>query len=164
MLALFSGASHFSHLTFRISIFMTWSIRSRHCAGFERPHGWLRRRRGHLCLLACCAALAIAAGAGLLRGHAQSAPAPATTAPEKVSTAPAPAATGQQEGPPTANTPDETEKQQIAGECADLLKMATDLKFEVGKTTKDTLSVTVVRKASEIEQLAHKVRTGSPKG
>ncbi len=60
--------------------------------------------------------------------------------------------------------PDDARKQQIASECADLLKMATDLKSEVDKTTKDMLSVRVVRKAGEIEQLAHKVRTGSPKG
>ncbi len=40
--------------------------------------------------------------------------------------------------------------------------MATDLKSEVDKSTKDVLSVGVVRKAGEIEQLAHKVRTGSP--
>jgi len=77
--------------------------------------------------------------------------------------APAPAA-GQQEKPPTGNAADETQKQQIASDCADLLKMATDLKSEVDKTTKDTLSITVVRKAGAIEQLAHKVRTGSPKG
>lgn len=37
--------------------------------------------------------------------------------------------------------------------------MATDLKAEVDKSTKDMLSVTVVRKATAIEQLAHKVRT-----
>ena len=42
-----------------------------------------------------------------------------------------------------------------------MLKMATDLKTEVDKTSKDTLSVPVVRKAGEIEQLAHKVRTGT---
>lgn len=54
-------------------------------------------------------------------------------------------------------------KQEIAGECADLLKLAAALKTEVDKTTKDTLSVTVVRKAGEIEQLAHKVRTGTGK-
>jgi hypothetical protein len=138
-------------------------MQSRHCAGRERPEGWFRRRGGLLCLLACCAALAVAAGAGLLRGHAQSAPPPPTAAPEKVASAPAPAA-GQQEKSPTGNAAAEAQKQQIASECADLLKMATDLKAEVDKTTKDTLSVTVVRKASEIEQLAHKVRTGSPKG
>ena len=83
--------------------------------------------------------------------------------PEKVASTPAPA-DGQQEQPPTGNTADDARKQQIASECADLLKMATDLKTEVDKTTKDTLSVTVVRKAGEIEQLAHKVRTGSPQG
>jgi len=55
-------------------------------------------------------------------------------------------------------------QQQVASEAADLLKMATALKSEVDKTTKDTLSVTVVRKASEIEQLAHKVRNGPGKG
>jgi hypothetical protein len=113
-------------------------------------------------LLACCAALAVAAGVGLLRGHAQSAPAPDPAPPEKVASTPAPAA-AQPQNPPPGNAGNDAQ-QQIASECADLLKMATDLKSEVGKTTKDTLSVTVVRKASEIEQLAHKVRAGSPKG
>jgi type VI protein secretion system component VasF len=50
-----------------------------------------------------------------------------------------------------------------ARECADLLKMATDLKAAVDKSSKDTLSVTVVRKADEIEQYAHKVRLGPGK-
>lgn len=140
---------------------MLRSMQSWHRAGRARPEGWIRRR-GPLCLLACCAALAIASSAGLLRGHAQSALAPATAPPEKVASVPAPAA-GQQEKPPTGNAGDGAEK-QITSECADLLKMATDLKSAVDKTTKDTLSITVVRKASEIEQLAHKVRTGSPKG
>lgn len=44
-----------------------------------------------------------------------------------------------------------------------MLKLATDLKAEVDKSTKDQLSVTVVRKASEIERLARRVRTGSAK-
>jgi hypothetical protein len=132
-------------------------------AGPERHEGWFRRRSVPLCLLACCAALAAATGAGLLCGHAQSAPAPATPAPEKVASTPPPAA-GQQQKPPAANNPEDAQKQEIASECADLLKMATDLKSAVDKTTRDTLSVTVVRKAGAIEQLAHKVRTGSPKG
>jgi hypothetical protein len=138
-------------------------MQSWHRAGRGRPKGWIRRRAVQLCLLAWCAAFAVAAGAGLLRGHAQSAPAPTTAAgaPEKVASAPAPAA-GQQENPPAGNTADESQKKQIASECSDLLKMAADLKSEVDKTTKDTLSLTVVRKAGAIEQLAHKVRTGSP--
>ncbi len=146
-------------------------MQSWHRADRGRPGGWIQRRPAQLylvqlCLLPCCAAIAILAGVGLLRGHAQSAPAPAPTTatapPEKVASIPAPAA-GQQDKPPTGNSADETQKQEIASECADLLKMATDLKSAVDKTTKDTLSITVVRKAGAIEQLAHKVRTGSSK-
>jgi hypothetical protein len=53
---------------------------------------------------------------------------------------------------------DAERKKQIADESARLLKLATDLKAEVDKTTKDTLSITVVRKADEIEKLAHSVK------
>ncbi len=55
------------------------------------------------------------------------------------------------------------QKQGVAKECADLLQMATALKSEVDKSTKDMLSVSVVRKADQIEQLAHKVRAGDGK-
>ena len=49
-------------------------------------------------------------------------------------------------------------KKQIAEDSAKLLKLATDLKTEVDKTTLDTLSLTVIRKADEIEKLAHSIR------
>jgi len=49
-------------------------------------------------------------------------------------------------------------KRQIADDSAKLLKLATDLKAEVDKTTKDTLSLNVIRKADEIERLAHNVK------
>lgn len=49
-------------------------------------------------------------------------------------------------------------RKQIADDSAKLLKLATDLKGEVDKTTKDTLSLNVVRKAEEIEKLAHAVK------
>jgi hypothetical protein len=49
-------------------------------------------------------------------------------------------------------------KKQIAEDSAKLLKLATELKAEVDKTTKDTLSLTVIRKADEIEKLAHDVK------
>jgi len=39
-----------------------------------------------------------------------------------------------------------------------LLKLATELKAEVDKSTKDTLSLGVIRKADEIEKLAHAVK------
>ncbi len=49
-------------------------------------------------------------------------------------------------------------RKQIADDSARLLKMAADLKAEVDKTTKDTLSLSVIRKADEIERLAHSVK------
>ena len=49
-------------------------------------------------------------------------------------------------------------KRQIADDSAKLLKLATDLKAEVDKTSKDTLSLGVIRKAEEIEKLAHSVK------
>src|SRR5215469_572649 len=49
-------------------------------------------------------------------------------------------------------------KKQISDDSARLLKLATDLKAEVDKTSKDTLSLGVIRKAEEIEKLAHSVK------
>jgi hypothetical protein len=49
-------------------------------------------------------------------------------------------------------------KKQIAEDSARLLKLAADLKVEVDKTNKDTLSLIVIRKAEEIERLAHNVK------
>jgi hypothetical protein len=49
-------------------------------------------------------------------------------------------------------------KKQFAEDSAKLLKLATDLKTEVDKTSKDTLSLNVIRKADEIEKLAHDVK------
>jgi hypothetical protein len=49
-------------------------------------------------------------------------------------------------------------KKQIGDDSARLLKLAVDLKTEVDKTTKDTLSISVIRKADAIEKLAHDVK------
>jgi hypothetical protein len=49
-------------------------------------------------------------------------------------------------------------KKQIADESTQLLSMALALKAEVDKTTKDTLSINVIRKADEIEKLARTVK------
>jgi len=52
-----------------------------------------------------------------------------------------------------------TERQkQIASDAARLLQLATELKKEVDKTDKDTLSVNVIRKAEMIEKLAKGVK------
>jgi|SRR5215831_13557292 len=49
-------------------------------------------------------------------------------------------------------------KKQIADGSTKILSMALALKAEVDKTTKDTLSINVIRKADEIEKLAHTVK------
>jgi len=49
-------------------------------------------------------------------------------------------------------------KKIIADESALLLKLATDLKTEVDKTTKDELSINVIRKAELVEKLAHDMK------
>jgi hypothetical protein len=95
---------------------------------------------------------------------------------------PAPAATGGQSASPRARAggqnvtapvataavpvaaemppiPDPDPNNPVEVQTASLLKMAYELKSEVDKTTKDTLSVTVVRRASDIEQLARKMRS-----
>jgi len=55
----------------------------------------------------------------------------------------------------TAPTPPLT---GVAAQCASLLRMANDLKAEVDKSTKDVLSMTVVREASQIAETAKKMR------
>lgn len=55
--------------------------------------------------------------------------------------------------------PDPDPNNPVAVQSANLLKMAYSLKLEVDKTSKDMLSVSVVRRAAEIEQAAHKMRT-----
>ncbi|MFZ1938984.1 MAG: hypothetical protein WBA18_16840 [Terracidiphilus sp.] len=91
-------------------------------------------------------------------------PAPQRAAPPMTNPAPQPQPVEVAEKPSGSVLPGDEDKQEVASEAADLLKMATALKSEVDKTTKDTLSLTVVRKAGEIEQLAHKVRLGTGKG
>jgi hypothetical protein len=49
-------------------------------------------------------------------------------------------------------------KKQISDDSTKLLKLATELKGEVDKTTKDTLSLGVIHKADEIEKLAHDLK------
>jgi hypothetical protein len=155
------------------------SARCTRAATFAGP---LRKRAGWICAFAGAAFVAFAA-AGLSSGHAQSAPTDSfIMLPQNSSTIPTipspppvavtlaqmkpPAQSQATVEPMKTSSNDSTEdqtKQGVAGEASALLKMATALKSEVDKTTKDTLSVAVVRKADEIEQLAHKVRLGAGK-
>lgn len=50
------------------------------------------------------------------------------------------------------------QQKQLADDTAKLLELANELKADMDKTTKDTLSLAVVKKAEQVEKLAHKVR------
>jgi hypothetical protein len=71
---------------------------------------------------------------------------------------PPPAATASTSGASNLSAASAGRKKQIADDSARLFKLATDLKAEVDKTTKDTLSIAVIRKADAIEKLARSVR------
>lgn len=60
--------------------------------------------------------------------------------------------------PKPADAGGDAARQQVNNETANLLAMAYALKAEVDKTNQDQLSIAVVRKANQIEQLARKVR------
>ena len=49
-------------------------------------------------------------------------------------------------------------RKHLLADTAKLLQLTTELKSEVDKTSKDELSIDVVRKAAEIEKLAHDVK------
>lgn len=88
---------------------------------------------------------------------------PATPMPRPARSLPAtapvqPAAAAAVPVPVPANAGDDGARQQINNECANLLQMANDLKAAVDKSNKDMLSMAVVRKANEIETLAHHVK------
>jgi hypothetical protein len=49
-------------------------------------------------------------------------------------------------------------QKRLVADTDKLLSLATDLKAQVDKSTKDTLSVDVIKKAEEIEKLARSVK------
>lgn len=134
--------------------------------GLTRRERW---RRGYAAVLVAGAVLAGAVWAGTVWAGAQQAPRigqqqasssapahgaePGTTS--NPSPMPVPSPKSETRNPDAANT---DRKKQIADEGANLLKLATDLKAEVDKTSKDTLSLNVIRKADQIEKLAHDVK------
>ena len=59
---------------------------------------------------------------------------------------------------PAPQTPLTPQQKQLADDTAKLLALANELKAELDKSTKDTLSLSVIRKAEQVEKLARKVR------
>jgi hypothetical protein len=57
-----------------------------------------------------------------------------------------------------SQTPQTPQQKQLADDTAQLLTLANELKAELDKSNKDTLSLSVIKKAEQVEKLAHKVR------
>ena len=149
------------------------------CNGPKLKANRLRSRAVWLSVLAGTCVLALTARLGEREILAQTSPLPSTStgqlgiSPEEpvappqpiIVTMPAPSASGSAttHGQPAKvempAIPDPDPNNPVAVQSTNLLKLAYNLKSEVDKTTKDTLSVTVVRQAAEIEQLARKMRT-----
>jgi uncharacterized iron-regulated membrane protein len=109
--------------------------------------------------------IACSAPTGRAQAQAQSPATPGQTVPSQAAPNPAVPAVK-----PKDATPELSEKQkkqdaqmqerkaQLAADTAKLLELANDLKAEMDKSSKDTLSIGVIKKADQVEKLAHKVR------
>jgi hypothetical protein len=137
----------------------------------KRFHQFLTSVAVALLVLACIGVSGVGAQAPQPPAQAQSAksepevvPAPEQPRPQPAQSSAAgevaPGTPGEVAPRAGANTAPTAEKggNQTVADCASLLKMATELKAEVDKTTKEELSMGVVRKAGDIEQLARKIR------
>jgi hypothetical protein len=75
---------------------------------------------------------------------------------------PAKAAQSTEQKPASAPmTPAEKRKADLQADTEKLYKLTQELKVEVDKSNKDTLSVSVVKKAQEIERLAKSIKERS---
>jgi len=97
---------------------------------------------------------------GSQAAQAQAAATGQTTQPPSLSTAPEDAmhdrTTHMEEEQEKSRNSDRQKK--LVSDTERLLALANELKEEVDKTNKDTLSLEVIRKADEIEKLAHSVK------
>lgn len=101
-----------------------------------------------------CTILVIVALAPMVAGTQQPAPQAAAQPPAAQAAANVEVAANNQ--PPAA--PQTAKQKQLADDTAKLLQLANELKAEMDKSSKDTLSLNVMKKAEQVEKLAHKVR------
>jgi predicted Zn-dependent protease len=66
--------------------------------------------------------------------------------------------TGAQPATPQAKLQGDDRQKQLAADTEKLLALATELKQQVDKSNKNTLSLGVIKKADEIEKLAHSLK------
>jgi hypothetical protein len=62
------------------------------------------------------------------------------------------------DAPPTPATPANAHQAQIVADTQKLVKLSQELKAEVAKSNKDTLSLSVIKKAEEMEKLARTLK------
>jgi hypothetical protein len=125
-----------------------------------------RRLISSILLLLAASAAALSGQSGTQPGGQQlsqpenksAAPAPASASTPNQSPAPVPSAPSAQSTPHAVPAQNQQLAEPFAEQSALLLKLATELKAEVDKTNKDTLSIDVIRKAEEIERTAHGMR------
>jgi hypothetical protein len=130
-------------------------------AGQRHGSNWMRGLRTSLCLAG------MAAVAGAAHSGQQTPANPCKPIHPEVLTAPPDAnqqmlmreqQEEQKKGDASYAAANGERKKQITDDSAKLLKLATELKTEVDKSNKDTLSLSVIHKADEIEKLAHSVK------
>ena len=112
----------------------------------------LRRLEGRMRSVRKLACLAVFAFGSISLAAAQQ-PAQGSAAQPPVAQAPSTA-----EATPDTSRPTTPQQKQLADDTAKLLTLANELKAELDKSSKDTLSLSVIKKAEQVEKLAHKVR------
>jgi hypothetical protein len=108
-------------------------------------NSWVRDSLGFVVLSFCALTLAAAQQAAPSSTQKPAATPPPATAAAIPDTA----------KPPAPQTP---QQKQLADDTEKLLVLANELKAEMDKSTKDTLSLSVIKKAEAVEKLARKVR------
>lgn len=105
--------------------------------------------------------LSIALAAGAQNPPAAPASAPPQSQPPAAASAPAQTAPASAQtttaAPAAPLTPAQQRSVQLAADTAQLQQLAAELKAAMDKSSKDTLSFTVIKKAQEVEKLARKV-------
>jgi hypothetical protein len=81
-----------------------------------------------------------------------------TASPESVSGGRIGAQQATQPATQQAKSQNDDRQKQLAADTEKLLALATELKQQVDKSNKNTLSVGVIKKADEIEKLAHSLK------
>lgn len=126
-------------------------------SGNPFPKSWLST----FLWLAVFAFGAISLAAAQEPAQDSAAQAPASQAPAAAQTpasAAAPATAEAAADTPKPAIPQTPQQKQLADDTAKLLALANELKAELDKSNKDTLSLGVIKKAEQVEKLAHKVR------